>query len=63
MGTPFHGMQTIIGEKIVDLVVMGTVSRAGISGLLMGNTAERVLSHIQASVLTVKPDEFQTPVK
>jgi nucleotide-binding universal stress UspA family protein len=50
-------------QKKVDLVVMGTVSRVGISGLLIGNTAERVLSSINASVLTVKPDGFKTPVK
>ena len=41
---------------------MGTLARSGIAGLLIGNTAENVLSAIDASVLTVKPADFVTPV-
>jgi len=61
-GQPGHVITQFVNKKKIDLVVMGSVSRVGISGLLIGNTAERVLSGINASVLTVKPDEFQTPV-
>ena len=39
----------------VDLIVMGTVARSGISGALMGNTAESVLDRIGCAVLAVKP--------
>lgn len=46
-----------------DLVVMGTVGRAGIPGLLIGNTAEAVLDQLQCSVLAVKPTGFTSPVK
>jgi len=42
---------------------MGTLSRTGISGLLIGNTAEKVLRQVDCSVLIVKPDGFITPVK
>lgn len=49
--------------KEVDLIVMGTVSRAGLSGLLIGNTAEKVLQQVNCSMLTVKPDGFVSPVK
>jgi nucleotide-binding universal stress UspA family protein len=45
-----------------DLIVMGTVARTGIAGLLMGNTAEEILGEIGCSVLAVKPEGFQTPV-
>ena len=45
-----------------DLVVLGSVSRGGIAGLLIGNTAEKVLERVECSVLTVKPDGFKTPV-
>jgi nucleotide-binding universal stress UspA family protein len=45
-----------------DLVVMGTVARTGISGFLMGNTAETILNQIDCSVLAIKPPDFQTPV-
>jgi nucleotide-binding universal stress UspA family protein len=46
----------------VDLIVMGTVARTGIPGLIMGNTAETILSQISCSVLAVKPPNFITPV-
>jgi nucleotide-binding universal stress UspA family protein len=45
-----------------DLVVMGTVARTGISGLLMGNTAEMILTQIDCSVLAIKPQGFVSPV-
>jgi universal stress protein E len=38
-----------------QLVVMGTVGRTGVKARLMGNTAERVLSHLHTDVLTLKP--------
>jgi nucleotide-binding universal stress UspA family protein len=44
------------------LVVMGTVARTGVAGLLMGNTAERVLQRLQGSVLAVKPPGFKSPI-
>ena len=46
----------------VDLVVMGTVGRSGIPGLIIGNTAERVINGIDCSVLAVKPEGFISPV-
>ena len=47
----------------VELIVMGTVSRTGVTGFLIGNTAEKVLRQVDCSVLVVKPDKFVTPVK
>lgn len=46
----------------VELVIMGTVARTGISGLLIGNTAEGILDQLDCSVLALKPDGFVTPV-
>ena len=45
-----------------DLIVMGTVARTGIAGLFIGNTAEAILEQIECSVLSVKPEGFETPV-
>jgi nucleotide-binding universal stress UspA family protein len=45
-----------------ELVVLGTVARTGIPGLLMGNTAEAVLDQIDCSVLALKPPGFISPV-
>ncbi len=47
----------------IDLVVMGTVARSGIAGLLIGNTAETILEQLQCSVLAVKPSGFVSPIK
>jgi nucleotide-binding universal stress UspA family protein len=41
---------------------MGSVSRSGIAGLLLGNTAERLLDRVQCSLLTIKPRDFVSPV-
>ena len=46
----------------VDVIVMGTVGRTGISGLLIGNKAEKLLSDIHCTVLAVKPEGFISPV-
>lgn len=45
-----------------DLIVMGTVSRTGVPGFIMGNTAETILNQMDCSVLAVKPPGFVTPV-
>lgn len=47
----------------IDLLVIGTVGRTGIPGLFIGNTAEKVLSRVDCSVLTVKPEGFETPIQ
>ncbi|NAX49423.1 universal stress protein [Photobacterium halotolerans] len=49
-------------EKSIDMVIMGTLSRTGIAGFLMGNTAESMLNKLTCSVLTLKPDAFHSPV-
>ena len=51
-----------IEQHDIDLVVMGTVGRAGISGFITGNTAERLLPRIPCSLLAVKPSGFESPV-
>ncbi len=53
----------LVQAKAVDLIVMGTVGRTGLSGLFIGNTAEKVLHQVNCSILTIKPEGFVTPVK
>lgn len=52
----------LAAEEQVELMVMGTVGRSGIDGVLIGNTAEQVLSKVYCSVLALKPDGFITPI-
>lgn len=49
-------------ELGAELVIMGTVGRTGIPGLVVGNTAEGILQQISCSVLAVKPVGFESPV-
>ena len=49
-------------EKEVDLIVMGTIGRTGLSGFFMGNTAENILTQINCSVLAIKPSWLVSPV-
>jgi universal stress protein E len=43
--------------------VMGTSARSGLSNLVLGNTAERLISHMKCSVIAVKPHDFECPVR
>ncbi len=54
-------LDTVSREEI-DLVVMGTVARTDLVGLLVGNTSEAVLNQINSSVLATKPPGFISPV-
>ncbi|WEM43462.1 universal stress protein [Photobacterium sp. DA100] len=51
-----------VNEQGADLVILGSLSRTGIAGFLMGNTAESLLNDISSSVITLKPDNFKSPV-
>jgi len=41
---------------------MGTIGRSGVKGVLLGNTAEKVLDASRQSILAVKPDGFVSPI-
>jgi nucleotide-binding universal stress UspA family protein len=43
------------------VIVMGTVARTGIAGLVMGNTTERVPQRLRGSIFAVKPPGFKSP--
>jgi universal stress protein E len=61
-GNPGSLIPQFARKRGVELVIIGTVSRMGIKGFFIGNTAERVLGEIGCSVMTVKPKGFVTPV-
>lgn len=58
---PDSAIMHCIEQHRVDLVVMGTLGRTGISGFITGNTAERLLPQIPCSLLAVKPPGFESP--
>lgn len=61
-GEPGRVIAGVAQAQGIDLIVMGTVCRTGIAGLLIGNTAETVLRQVDCAVLAVKPQGFVSPV-
>lgn len=57
-GEPQYVISEFVAANNVDLVVMGTVARSGLAGMMMGNTAEMILSRLECSVLAVKPTQI-----
>ena len=62
-GEPHVLIPELVKKSRIDMVVMGTVARTGLSGFFIGNTAEKIIQELTCSVLAVKPDGFETPVK
>ena len=62
LGTAWQEIARTAKHLNADLVVIGTLGRTGMSRLLVGNTAEKVLETCDSSILTVKPDGFVSPV-
>lgn len=51
-----------VADHQIDILVMGTVARTGISGFFIGNTAENVVQKLECSLLALKPNGFVSPV-
>ena len=49
-----------VKEVNADLVVLGTSSKTGVSGLLPGSTVERLLPELSCSVMAIKPEGFRS---
>ena len=62
-GRPAQVISDCARQQDSDLVVMGSLGRAGLPGLFIGNTAEDVLRDAQCAVLAVKPNDFVSPVQ
>ncbi|HEY5749809.1 MAG TPA: universal stress protein [Chryseolinea sp.] len=53
IGNPFHGMQTIISEHQVALMVMGTTDHTKMKEWRIGTTTEKAVRYSKCPVLTV----------
>ncbi|MCH8105551.1 MAG: universal stress protein [Proteobacteria bacterium] len=61
-GLPLNEIPALASKINIDLVVMGTLSRTGISGIFMGNTAETILNQLNCSLRAIKPPGFISPI-
>lgn len=62
------GPAAAVVDEVIDrhhatTLVLGTVGRSGLSGLVMGNTAEKLVDRVGCSVLAVKPPGFASPIR
>lgn len=62
-GNPTHLIPQFVNKHGIGIVVMGTVGRTGIPGLLIGNTSESILHKIDSSVITLKPSGFESIIR
>jgi nucleotide-binding universal stress UspA family protein len=53
-GVPFEVIVKIAEEERADMIVMGTQGRSGLSRVLLGSVAERVIRLASCPVLTVR---------
>ena len=59
IGVPFLEIIKAAKEKDVDLVVLGTHGRTGLSHALIGSVAEKVVHHAHCPVLTIKHPQYK----
>ncbi|MCB0491958.1 MAG: universal stress protein [Cyclobacteriaceae bacterium] len=53
LGNAYHGMNAIITEQKVDLVVMGTQGHSRLQEMIIGSNTEKVVRHSKVPVLSV----------
>jgi nucleotide-binding universal stress UspA family protein len=63
MGSAFHGMTTIISERKVDLVVMGTAGNSDLENMIIGSNTEKVVRAAHCPVLVVNKKPITTEFK
>jgi universal stress protein A len=57
VGSPYRKILETAEAEGVDLIVMATTGRTGISRLVMGSVAERIVRHARCPVLTIRVPE------
>lgn len=61
-GAPAQVVREAVQHLGPDLLVMGTLSKGGVAGMLVGSTAERLLQRVDCSLLAMKPADFVSPI-
>jgi len=64
-GQPAGAITDLVARRRINLLVLGTVGRSGLSGVVVGNTAETILTDLagtDCSVVAVKPPGFVSPI-
>jgi nucleotide-binding universal stress UspA family protein len=62
VGPPQVEIYNYLSKHSIDLLIMGTLARSGVSAMITGNTAETLLPWVRCSLLALKPSTFVSPV-
>ncbi|MBK9516443.1 MAG: universal stress protein [Anaeromyxobacter sp.] len=62
-GNPAAAIPALADELDADLVVLGSAGRNGLAGILIGSTAEAIVTRLARSVAVVKPAGYVSPVR
>jgi len=62
-GNPASAIPALAEELDADLVVLGSSGRKGLAGILIGSTAEAIVTRMARSVAMVKPTGYVSPVR
>jgi universal stress protein E len=60
VGDPIEAIPEFTNGHGIDLLIIGSVPRNGIAGVLLGNTAVRILERVSCSVLVIKSQRPQS---
>lgn len=58
-GVPFVEIISYARANDIDMIIMGTHGRSGVTHMMIGSVAERVVRKAPCPVLTVRPDGHQ----
>lgn len=61
-GLPGAVIPAFVAAHQIDLLIMGTLARSGVAGVITGNTAEQVLGEVHCSLIALKPPGFVSPI-
>lgn len=62
-GVPGRAIVRYCAQNPVATVVIGSVGRSGLSGFLIGNTAEQIMNRIETSLLVISPTQVKSPIE
>jgi len=62
-GNPAAAIPALADELQADLVTLGSAGRNGLAGILIGSTAEAIVTRLARSVAVVKPAGYVSPVR
>ena len=62
-GNPASAIPALAEELDADLVVLGSSGHKGLAGILIGSTAEAIVTRMARSVAVVKPTGYVSPVR